>query len=151
MPLDIATEPYPTLISLLRSEIGDLLIGEIDPQEFESDFTDEQLGQEINNAWLLRVRRDFTVGDVTFTDMQLSANILDDEKLTSAVILAAAKRSLDILAQEAAGENITIQMRGRKINFANLVKGLQQSAEIANNKYKEAILATTSGQVILPS
>lgn len=151
MPLDIATEPYPTLISLLRSEIGDLLIGEIDPQEFESDFTDEQLGQEINNAWLLRVRRDFTVGDVTFTDMQLSANILDDEKLTSAVILAAAKRSLDILAQEAAGENITIQMRGRKINFANLVKGLQQSAEIANNKYKEAILATTNGQVILPS
>jgi hypothetical protein len=150
MPLDFAEEPYPTLISLLRSEIGDLLIGDIDPSEFESDFTDEQLAVEINNAWLLRVRRDFQPGDVVFLDGNLSENILNSEKLTSATILAAAKRSIDILAQEAAGENVTIQMRGRKINFTNLVKGLQDSAKLTDDKYKEAILATTVGHVILP-
>lgn len=148
--MDISIEPYVTLISILRSEIGDLLVGlEEDEEGFE--FTDEQLGKELNNGFILRVERDFDTSLYPIdSDGNLSSSLLSDTKIRSATVLAAAERAINITLQSASGQNIEIAMRGRRINFKNLVTGLQDSLDKAKNKYKEALMSSTVGHTILP-
>lgn len=138
-------EPYVTLIPMVRSEVADLTIG---TEVEENEFTDPQVAREINNAFLLNIRRDFSVPDaIVITDGNLIATILNDNKLTYALIKASAWRVLNIRLQSATANNIDVARSNKRITLSNLVRGLQIAVQSAKTAYQQSCFVGGVGLV----
>ena len=149
MSLDPTEEPYVTLMSMVRSEVADLTVG---IEEEDEEFTDEQICREINNSFLLKIKRDFSVSDtIVIVDGNLSVLILDDDKLLYPLVIASSSRILNIRLQKATASNIDITRSNKKISLVNFVKGLQNAVDNSKRKYEEIGFGSMNGIALIPN
>ena len=148
--------PYTVLIPIVRSQIGDLTIGVGQEDTFE--FSAEDIAEEINNSFDLRIDMDFVVPDTvaieTVGDYEnLTITILDTDqkKIKRELVIDSARRCLNIRLQTGTADNIDIVKRGKKISMANLVKGLQEAMAVADKLYTQYTFSQMTGRALVAS
>lgn len=147
MPPDPNISPYDTMIPIIRSLIGDLIYGSVTVEDL--NFNDQNVADAINNAFILYIERDYNISDdISINAGNLSEEILEEKKILRPLILASAKKLINLILQTSANDAIDVDRFGDSLNIRSLIKSLNEAADRIQKEYDKQLIYDSEGAAL---